>query len=73
MDQIKAGDSVLHKPSGETWFVLGVNYKAGKLCVAGWPPTIANIVDCELVEKAERQLTDEELSYRNKEFGQNWD
>lgn len=71
--KIEQGDSVYHRPSGETWLVLGVNHKKDELCVAGWPPTIAKISDCELVEKGNRELTEEELNYRRKEFGMNWE
>ena len=71
--KIEQGDSVYHRPSRETWLVLGVNYKKGKLCVAGWPPTMAKISDCELVEKGSRELTEEELKHREKEFGMNWE
>lgn len=47
---IKADDVVLHKPSGETWVVCGVDHAAGELIPCGYPfPTIAKLADCELV------------------------
>lgn len=72
MNEIKAGSSVLHKPSGETWFVLGVNKQKNQACIAGWPPTIANLSDCELVN-AGNGITQHEREYRHKEFGSNWE
>lgn len=50
----RAGDTVKHHPTGETWHLAAVN----KTCVlpSGWPETIAYAVDCELVMAA----TDEE-------------
>ena len=61
-----------HKPTGENWFVLGVNRKRGELCVAGWPATMAQIEDCENWEIA-GEITDKELEYRNRRFGTNWE
>lgn len=69
---IKAGDSVLHRPTGETWYLLGVNKRHGKVCVAGWPPTIADLADCDLVEKG-NGITDDEREYRKRTFGEGWD
>lgn len=71
--KIQAGDTVKHKPSGETWGVLGVNHDSDRLCVGGWPPTIAKISDCELIEKGDGKITDEELKHRTKEFGHSWE
>ena len=60
-----------HYPSRESWVILGISKDFEKVCVAGWPPTIANAEDCELWEIG-RDLTDEELKYREKEFGSGW-
>jgi hypothetical protein len=70
--KMQAGSGVLHKPTQEEWFVLGVNYETGKLCVGGWPPTIANIDDCELLNEPSRELREDEIKYRNKTFGVGW-
>lgn len=70
--RIQAGDSVKHGPTGETWFVLGVDGRGGKVCVAGWPPTIAELADCTLVE-AGNGITDREREYRDAHFGRGWD
>lgn len=68
---IKAGDVVFHKPSEEEWFVLGVCESQDKLCVAGWPPTIADVSDCEFREHS-RPVTADEIDYRTKTFGSNF-
>ena len=71
-ERIRPGDYVLHRPTGEEWWILGVNYAQGKLCAAGWPPTIANIADCELTERG-NELTDSERESRQRSFGGEWD
>lgn len=51
-DKIQPNDIVKHLPTGEEWVVCGVNLSDGKLIPCGYPfPTIANISDCEIVEK----------------------
>lgn len=50
--RIRPSDIVLHKPSGETWVVCGVNREQGRLIPCGYPfPTVAKIEDCELIEE----------------------
>lgn len=71
-ERIRAGDSVLHKPTGEEWYVLGVNYTRGKLCVAGWPHTVAEIEHCQLTERG-IGITDEERESRRQMFGGGWE
>lgn len=52
MDKIMAGDTVFHRPSGETWVVCGVNHDMGELIPCGWPfPSLARLEDCTLLEK----------------------
>jgi hypothetical protein len=60
-----------HKPSGEQWYLLGIDPKGDRVCVAGYPPTIGKLSDCENLEER-TVLTDIELAYRTKEFGINW-
>ena len=49
---IRPSDIVLHKPSGETWVVFGVDYQKGELIPCGYPfPTFARLADCELVKE----------------------
>lgn len=49
---IKPSDTVLHKPSGETWVVCGVDHDKGELIPCGYPfPTLAKLSDCELIEE----------------------
>ena len=51
-DVIMAGDTVLHRPTGETWVVCGVNYEQGRLIPCGYPfPSMAWLEDCELLER----------------------
>lgn len=55
-ERIHAGDTVLHRPSGENWFVCGVNYEQGCLIPCGYPfPSIGNIADCKLLERGKGQ------------------
>lgn len=47
---IRPSDIVLHKPTGETWVVCGVDRERGELIPCVYPfPTIAKIDDCELI------------------------
>ena len=69
---IEAGDSVHHYPSGEKWFLLGVNEGRGEVCPAGWPHTIARLNDCALIEKGDG-VKAEELEARERLFGGAWD
>jgi hypothetical protein len=48
--EIDTGDTVLHKPSGETWTVAYV--RGDHLSWCGWPEGIAILSDCELVKAA---------------------
>ena len=49
-DQWRAGDHVLHRPSGETWVLAYVD--GDHLAWCGWPAGEAKISDCELVRRA---------------------
>ena len=65
---IKADDVVLHKPSGETWVVCGVDRAASELIPCGYPfPTIAKLADCELVSpsKTTKQPRSSRIAYWN--------
>lgn len=54
MEKFRAGDSVYHSPSRETWTVA---YHDGDyIAWVGWPPGEAKTKDCTLVSRA----TDEE-------------
>lgn len=59
--KIGPGDTVKHRPTGETWVVLRVT--AEHLLPAGWPPGRALLADCELLEKATPQQRDEMVAY----------
>jgi hypothetical protein len=51
---MRAGDTVLHKPTGEEWLVAYV--EGDDLAWCGWPDGLARTGDCELV----RACSDEE-------------
>ena len=72
IQKIEAGDTVHHAPCDENWYVLGVNYTTGRLCVGGWPHTIAEIADCTVVEKG-TGITEEEVRGRQRMFGGGWE
>lgn len=48
----RAGDHVLHGPSGETWVVAWADPVTGDLAWCGWPDGIARINDCTLAKAA---------------------
>ncbi|WP_066918425.1 dATP/dGTP pyrophosphohydrolase domain-containing protein [Methylobacterium sp. CCH5-D2] len=48
----RAGDHVLHSPSGETWVVAWADPVTGDLGWCGWPDGVARISDCTLVKAA---------------------
>lgn len=60
-----------HLPTGEDWYILGVNQKRDEVCAAGWPATIGKLSDCESFE-VNKPLTPEEIEYRSKTFGSDW-
>ncbi len=70
---IRAGDSVKHRPSGETWLVAVV---VGKdLYWYGWPEGYAHVEDCDLIvacddEKHRKALEDwgAKLHYSDRGF-----
>lgn len=70
--RIKAGCTVHHIPTSERWRILGVNRKRGEVCVAGWPPTIAQLSDCEYVDEG-YELDEAAFASRDKTFGSDWD
>jgi hypothetical protein len=45
----RAGDTVLHRPSGETWIAGRVTGE--RLTPFGWPRSIARVADCEVIER----------------------
>lgn len=55
MTRIKTGDTVFHRPTGETWVVAFADYTRGELAWCGWPEGLARISDCELVESCSEQ------------------
>jgi hypothetical protein len=45
---MRAGDTVKHGPSGETWVLAWA--ERGKVSACGWPASIADESDCTLAE-----------------------
>lgn len=60
-----------HTPTGETWYLLGIDPEDDRVCAAGWPATIGKLSDCTDFEERD-PLSDNELNYRTKEFGTRW-
>lgn len=56
-----------HKPTGETWRIVGIDEKENRVCAAGWPPTIAKLSDCENFRDP-MPITDDELEFRYRYF-----
>ena len=53
---MRGGDVVLHKPSGETWLVCGVDPERDLLIPCGYPfPTMGRMSDCEVITAADGQ------------------
>lgn len=60
-----------HRPTGESWVILGINEVKNEVCAAGWPPSIGKLYDCtNLQERSVR--TAEERTYMVTQFGPNW-
>lgn len=54
---IKTGDTVKHLPTGERWLIAWADEREVSAC--GWPETIAQASDCELIKScsAEESLS----------------
>lgn len=55
---VRAGDVVYHRPSKERWVVAAVSPTGEKLACCGWPESIAEVADCDIIE--DRRATDSE-------------
>ena len=60
-----------HIPTGENWYILGIDVKGDRVCAGGWPPSIGKLSDCKNFEK-NLPLDESEISYRTRKFGSNW-
>lgn len=49
---VRAGDHVLHGPTGETWVVAWADPVTDDLAWCGWPDGMARLSDCTLVKAA---------------------
>lgn len=45
----RCGDTVLHRPSGESWVVAWAEYD--DLAWTGWPNGIARLADCDVTHR----------------------
>ena len=50
---LRTADTVLHRPSGETWVLAYVDHPTGYVCPMGWPFCEAALADCEPVKRAD--------------------
>jgi len=46
---MRAGDTVEHGPSGETWVVACTKPATDRLIAAGWPESVVEMSDCKIV------------------------
>lgn len=53
MRELRTGDIVLHKPSGEEWLVAWADHTNGYMAPCGWPTCQAQIADCEIISQAD--------------------
>lgn len=60
-----------HRPTGEEWLVIGVSTDGKKVCAAGYPPSIADVSDCEAFTPV-GPLTKDQLDHRLCHFGKAW-
>lgn len=60
-----------HVPTGEDWYILGIDVEGNRVCAAGWPATIGKLSDCVNL-KVNEPLTPEELEHRRRKFGRYW-
>jgi hypothetical protein len=51
-DSLRAGDVVLHRPTGEKWVLAYAVMERNEVAACGWPPSCAKADDCVLVEAA---------------------
>lgn len=63
--------SCYHLPSMETHIIIGVSKDLKKVCAAGWPPSVVDMIDCISFEEV-GILDEAELRYREKTFGTGW-
>lgn len=70
--QIKAGDDVLHRPSGQTWVCWGVDSSSGLLLNMGWPNELNPLSDFELHSRGPG-ITADQRRLRKETFGWRFD
>jgi hypothetical protein len=60
-DKLRAGDVVLHRPTGEHWLLAYAVMERNEVAACGWPPSRAKADDCVLLEAASDEKHDEML------------
>lgn len=71
--KFKAGDSVLHKPSGATWVAWGVDTVGGQLLNMGWPNELNPLSDFGFAQHHEEGITSGQRRKRAEKFGRRFD
>lgn len=61
-----------HVPTGEDWYIIGIDKENERVCAGGWPASISKAVHCINFEE-NKPLTEEELKHREVFFGTKWD
>lgn len=56
--QMRTGDIVRHRPSGEEWLVAWADHQSGYMAPCGWPTCQAKIEDCTVVLMADDAAND---------------
>ncbi len=67
LSKIRAGATVLHKPSGETWVVYIM--RGNTVIAADYPQRVASVEDCELIQG----VSDEDHIAFLYEITKNWE
>lgn len=62
---MRTGDTVFHRPSGETWILAWADPETDDVQPCGWPLSLARMSDCDLV----RAATDAESDSLRAEMG----
>jgi hypothetical protein len=74
--EIKPGDVVMHKPSGEEWIVAALHYSGDELAPVGWPACVVKVKDCVLVESCSveesEKIVDEWSRMSCEDFRKTW-
>ena len=59
---MRAGDTVFHRPTGETWVVAHIDEARNELAWVGWPPGYGRLSDCVLKTECSDEQHVEQLT-----------